>query len=531
MLQVLIVDDEPVAIRGIVKGIDWEANGFGPPHVAYDADDAMEIMQSVAIDLMICDIEMPEVNGLELLAWANEHCPGVKTIFLTGHASFEYAQKAIQEGSLDYLLKPVEHDVLQTAIDKALEKIEQVKRQEAVHENYELYQSLYQKQKPVVTERLWQDIVQYRIVPKAEEWNEHFRAHQLPLRGDSLVMPILVSIEQWQEILSQRDEEIMGYALRKAAEETFLDKRAGIVVGIAEGLNLVLLYGSGESGEVEAVREEARTYVRFSQEHFRCKLSCYIAEPTPVTRIAGVYESLLAMEKANVSNVCSVQLLSEEPLPQVQLQASPAFSDWGALLETGKERELLLRLDESIDKLRSSADQESMDAYYFGLINLLYQVFHNKGVFIREVYRPGVLEELLQHPRSIVQLQKNAAILLSGAAKYIGENSQGKSAMLVKVQQYVEDHLTDDLSREQIAEHVRLNAAYLSRWFKKETGRSLSEYVLEAKMNKAKRMLVDTNMKVSFIAESLGYLHDSHFAKIFKKAVGLTPFEYRKQYQ
>jgi two-component system response regulator YesN len=284
---------------------------------------------------------------------------------------------------------------------------------------------------------------------------------------------------------------------------------------------------------MEQIREKAESYVGFAVEHFRCKLSCYIAEPAPVTQITNVYESLLSLEKANVSYPCTVQLLKEEPLPQVQVQlkASPAFDEWIVLLEMGKEQELLLKLDERMEKLLQSADQESMNAFYFGLINLLYQVFHKKGVFIREVFRPGLLEELLQHPRSLVQLQTNAKMLLSEASGYLSQHHRGKSALLVKVQQYIEDHITDDISREQIAKHIHLNAAYLSRWFKKETGRSLSEYILEEKMEKAKRMLLEGNLKVSYIAESLGYSHFSHFAKIFKNAVGLSPYEYRKQYQ
>ncbi|MGO4269214.1 helix-turn-helix transcriptional regulator, partial [Paenibacillus sp. TAF58] len=97
--------------------------------------------------------------------------------------------------------------------------------------------------------------------------------------------------------------------------------------------------------------------------------------------------------------------------------------------------------------------------------------------------------------------------------------------------QYIEEHIMDDFSREDIAGYVFLNPAYLSRWFKKETGRALSDYVLEAKMEKAKQLLTETNMKVSSVVESLGYTHLSHFAKIFKKSVGLAPHEYRKQYE
>jgi two-component system, response regulator YesN len=532
LYHVLIVDDEPIAIRGLLKGIDWPSLGFEPPFEAYDAEDAKDILQSQQIDVMICDIEMPGMNGLNLLEWINERLSSVQTIFLTGHASFTYAQQAIKQGSLDYLLKPVDHAVLEEVVMKALERIEEEKKRETVHEHFQHYQSLWQKQLPVVTERLWQDILQYRILPKKDVLEQHFTEYELPLNGSSHVLPILISVEQWQAILNPRDEEIMAYALRKAADEMFLEKHPGIVVPAAEGLILVLLYGYGEHAPMKGIADKAREYVQFGGQHFRCKLSCYIAEPTPVTQITIVYESLLSLERANVSQPCTVQLLDKEPLPQMQLQSSPVFTDWGVLLEMGKEQELLLRFDESMEKLfQINAAQESMDAFYFGLINLLYQVFHKKGIFIRDVFEPALLEELFHHPRSLLQLQTNAKLLLTSAVAYLNRHHRGRSALLIKVQQYIDEHLTHDISREDIAGHVCLNAAYLSRWFKKETGRSLSEYVLEAKIEKAKTLLVNGNLKVSSIAEALGYLHFSHFAKIFRNATGLTPQEFRKQFQ
>ena len=103
MYTLLIVDDEEIAIRGIVNGIDWSDMPFDSILTAYDAEEAKEILQQQNIHIVISDIDMPNESGIELLEWINEHSPGSVTIFLTGHADFKYAQQAVQ-----LFLRPVE---------------------------------------------------------------------------------------------------------------------------------------------------------------------------------------------------------------------------------------------------------------------------------------------------------------------------------------------------------------------------------------------------------------------------------------
>ncbi|WP_420869702.1 helix-turn-helix domain-containing protein [Cohnella ginsengisoli] len=111
------------------------------------------------------------------------------------------------------------------------------------------------------------------------------------------------------------------------------------------------------------------------------------------------------------------------------------------------------------------------------------------------------------------------------------DRQRDASAVIAKIQSFVQDHLNEELGRDEIAKAVYRNPAYLSRLFRKETGMSLTDYIAQAKIERAKRLLTDTNDKISNIAEGLGYMHFSYFAKLFKKVTGVTPQDYRKKHQ
>src|SRR5665647_3122451 len=123
MFKLLIVDDEMFAVEGIEVGVDWHNLDFTEVHKAYNTEQAKQVMLNHAIDIIICDIEMPDGNGIELMEWVRARFPAIEAIFLTCHADFKYAQRAVQLGSFEYLLKPVEFELLSQTVKNALDKI------------------------------------------------------------------------------------------------------------------------------------------------------------------------------------------------------------------------------------------------------------------------------------------------------------------------------------------------------------------------------------------------------------------------
>lgn len=147
MYTALIVDDEIYAVMGIKSGIHWQELQVSEVYEAFNMRDALQVFERTRIDIMICDIEMPKGTGIELLERVNDISPDTETIFLTAHSAYDFMKRAIQLDGFDYLLKPIEFDVLQATIAKALHAIKEERELRHMREHYKPYYELWRKKK------------------------------------------------------------------------------------------------------------------------------------------------------------------------------------------------------------------------------------------------------------------------------------------------------------------------------------------------------------------------------------------------
>jgi len=531
MYNLLVVDDEEIAIRGIVQGIDWSTLPFANIYTAYDAAEAREFYRTHTIHVMISDIDMPSENGIELLDWVNEHSPQTETIFLTGHADFRFAQQAIQLASFDYLLKPIDHDILKSCVERALENIQQREQEEGFRKTYEFYYEQWNLQLPTLIERFWQDVIHLRISTTADQLEPMYALYGLQLDRSKQIQPILISVEQWKQDWNARDEEIMTYALKNAASDIVLRDWPGHVIQDQGGMLYILLYGPSATDRSE-LEARCREYIRKCSELLYSVVSCYVGEPVlPIGLRAGV-GLLTEMERSNVRCTGSVFRERDYEPPNGLAVSMPNLQDWALLVEQGKQTELLDRIEETFARLdKEKIDHTYMVNFYFGLVHEVFQALHRKSMKPSDVYAQGEWKDGEQGMRSLAAMKAWTSAFLLKGLKAIGGQGREVSNTIAKVQHFIEANLHVDLNREAIAEHVYLNPAYLSRLFRKETGQSLTDYSVNLRMERAKHELEMTNVKISDIAVSVGYSNFSHFSKLFKKTTGLTPLEYRKKHQ
>ncbi|THF77346.1 response regulator transcription factor [Cohnella fermenti] len=552
MLTMLVVDDEIYALKGITQGIDWSDLPIGTILEAEDVEEAKRRLREQPVDLVISDIEMPGANGLELLRHIRETSPNTLTIFLTGHARFEYAQEALQNGCFDYVLKPVDHDVLKEIARRGVAELIRRKEQAKFEDTLESYRRQWASQLPILVERFWQDVLAGRLSMSAERLNRELALFGIPLSADRQALPILLSIEHWEMELDARDESIMEYAVRKAAAEIVLGEQAiGAVLQDRSGLNLALVYSSAEANGGQSPDQSpgrsrpellarCAEYVKACQEYFHCRVSCYVGESVPISRLAAALEKLSQLERANLSETRSV---IDAPQKEAELAAAgttagagagpamPSFTEWGLLLDRGEAGELAKELERTMARFQSEgATREHLEQFYFGYAHMLLQAASRRGLSIYDALAAQELAEG-QTARSAAAMSAWALKLAVKLGAACADGSKETSAIIAKVHSYIQDHLHEDIGRDDIARCVYRNPAYLSRLFRKETGLSLTDYIAQVKIERAKKLLTDTNDKISNIAEGLGYLHFSYFAKLFRKTTGLTPQEYRKKHQ
>jgi two-component system response regulator YesN len=531
MYRILIVDDEIYAVKGIVDAVDWKKLDILEVYEAYNANEAKAILSEEQIDLMICDIQMPVTSGLSLLEWANGEHPDLKTVFLTCHAEFNYAQKAMQLGSRDYLLKPVIYENLEEVIMKNLIEINEKRRSNTQTETFRKYYELWHEQKPELIQSFWRDIMSRSGDNQKGKFEQVIRAYDLPLTHPLLL--ILLSIEQWGKHLSAFDEELMNYALRKAAEEVIIPDCPGHVM--EDDLGNILIIGylpEDESFDREKWKQRCEEYIQACQLYFTCRLSCYVANAASIDVVGHNYHELLELEFSNAARQHQVlfHLDREKSNPHSE---GISFLNWTESLEMGDFPSIEELAYETYEWIREqNGKKESLSKVYHGLLQVVYFVLLRKGISPDVLSGDIITIDPSEATRSSAHLKQwieqivKAVIALTDPRT---EDSQSNE-IVQKVQRYVKENLQDEITRDELSAYVHLNPSYLSRLFRLKTGLSISEYILRERMTKAAELLVLTNGTISNIAKSLGYDNFSYFSKMFKKVHRITPQEYRKSH-
>ncbi|MBO9596581.1 MAG: response regulator [Cohnella sp.] len=526
----LIVDDEQYAIEGILMGIRWDELNVTSVLTAQDAETAKTILASQPIDLLICDIEMPKMSGLNLLEWMTVNKINAETIFLTGHADFSYAKTALKLGSFDYLLKPVDYDELTATIDKALDAIAKRREDEQFNQVHKRYSRMFQAHKPLLEERFWQDFISRRLTPSRKTLEGWISSYELSFTADCRVLPILLSIEQWRNDIPAQDEEIMEYALRNVAGELILGERCGAVIRDHFGNNWVLFYG--EPDELAANEERNRRcehFIAMCNLHLSCDVSCYVGTAEGFPKLLGVCVGLLEEERANVIRTNSVLTPQSRRETPGQLVFIPWITEISVLFDLGNQTAVDKKLDEIFAILDKEEDLsvETLLSYYHALVHMLFNMFHKRGLSVQEALDSQQWDERMA-TRSLNHFKSWCRRVVQSSMEALFAEQAYSPDIIRKITAYIDDHLAEEFTRQQIAEFVHFNPAYLSRLFKREIGASLTDYILAKRIEKAKRLLATTRMKISDIAAAVGYDNIPYFSRKFKRVTNLTPFEYRK---
>jgi two-component system, response regulator YesN len=533
MYNLLVVDDEMFAVKGISQGIDWSNTEITNIYEAFSVGEAKAIFMTNRVDILLCDIEMPGNNGIELVEWVKAAFPAVETIFLTGHASFAYAQKALKLECFDYILKPVRHEDLKGAVGRVIEKIKNLEKKDHFYEVYKQYYDMWDSQLPILIERFWQELLGQRTVYNSERLNNLLSLYNIPLDLNDKLIPILINVEQWDEPLSLSDEEIMEYGLRNIASELFLKSIDGMVLRDYGGNNCIMLYIKTFNEDIKSqIKALCSNFIAVCNIRLCCRLSCYIGEPSEFSEITSEYEKLLKMERNNISELNSVLTVNNHKITPMGTIQPPQFNQWSELFDMGKRDELVSLIDEYFIGIKGLAiSSEALSNYYHGFIHMIYSLFHTKELSVQELYGEDVLFNMKASSFNIEQLRIWSINIIEQGIDFYREYGTSHSAVVEKILNYISEHVSEEFSREDIAASVYLNSAYMSRLFKKEVGMSISDYIINLRVGKAKEMLQSSGEKISEVALAVGYDNFSHFTKMFRKITGFTPQEYRKKYQ
>lgn len=535
MIKVFLVEDEIVMREGIKNNVDWEREGFEFAGEASDGELAYPLIQKTRPDILITDIKMPFMDGLELSRLVKQEMPDIKILILSGYDEFEYAKEAINIGITDYLVKPIAGAKLLEAVKKVGKIIEEERQQKLFLQTFEkerlentqlirqkLFRSLASGQKPVSEilkegKKAGFDLVadQYNIVllqifadGKAEGYSEAQNAAEQDIESMTEKMPevlmVELGLEGWAFIIKETSEE-------KKLEETLKDflERLQDIIASYEGVE----YFAGVGKAVARLSELNRCF----EEANKAFSYRYLKKRNQV-----IYSGA-EMDEPSVDEELKLSSLNLEKLDRKSIDQ---------FLKTGLKSEVVHFIDEYFASLGERNVQSlmfrqyvTMDMY-FATVAVLEQL----GYESRElVERCGDFETMAAVFSTVEQTKGYLQNIFETAIELREKVSQKKYSSLLKdARAYIEQNYdNEDISLNTVAASVNLSPNHFSTIFSQETGRTFIEFLTYVRMEKAKELLRTTSMRTAEIAFAVGYKDPHYFSYLFKKTQECTPREFR----
>ncbi|WP_135557406.1 response regulator [Paenibacillus cymbidii] len=537
MYQLMIVDDEPTAVDSLAETIAWSELAISAVFRAYSAKEALQLAEVERIDILITDIRMPGMNGIELIRRIRESNPRTACALVTGHAEFDYAQQAIQLQTADYLLKPVSDERL-IAVVKAI--VDRLGRDREQYAAYRLTQMALQEQMPALRANLLREQLGRRPHGSAS-LDGRLELFGLPFRcGDALVLA-LVRLDGDARDSSWQDRGLFDFAVRNLAEETF---RPHFAVWSCLDAHELFVLAAVYAPERMTPEEARATAVRLglqlqhnAKHYLKSELSVVVGGGGRLPdEIGELYREALAVMRrgigADTGLFVTVDAQQEPPVvPALQsLHQAPSLVH---LFEAGVFEEVRRKLGDVFAELAAAPGvaREHLSEVYHTVVAAGYHCAHVNGKTFADWFGKAGFEPA--QPPDAMTLAELREWAFGLCDRLFRENRKdildSRKLTIARVIDFIHAHLEEDVSLQRLAGEANWHPVYLSKVFKLETREGLSEYLFRVRMERAVQLLATSEMKIYEVTAKVGYLNVPHFIKVFKKTFGVTPQEYREQ--
>lgn len=511
MYKLLIVDDEEIIRKGMKTLIPWHELGIESVFTAASAREALRVIEAEKPQLVITDINMAEMSGIEMLEQAYSIVPELRAIVLTGYDYFEYARDALRLHVQDFLLKPVNETLLYESVRKQIDALKEKQavrhglRASSIHEQFELKSRILAlldgKNPEPAAGSLEAD---YRIQPDAR----FMVALLVPDIDFSFVYEERALLYHQMHIfcMGEVDNEGLGF--------TIADERNGTIL---------ILYA------VDACPLGA-------ERTFRELLSLIRNEFSEALR-AALGTEVIGLRNISISYQEAIQLLTRDDekyekelrLPQNLASLNRHFSELfgemkGALCANISNPSKALRVFEAFIHAANEHHKPDTDVRkgVFRMLSDLYYTCITSGIPVQESFLGQAAVSLASASREECRELGQQYIVFMLASR---ENEINK--MVADAREYIDQHLADNMTVSDIAARFFVSPNYFSRLFKKHMGEGCNDYIVRKRMEKAKSLLTATDLSAGRIANMVGYSDTNYFSMAFKKYCGMSPTSYR----
>ncbi len=514
-IRILIVDDDKLLVNKMEETVDWEAIGISMVYTANNILQAKKLLEEFPIQILLCDIDMPQGNGLELLEWVRLQNLDIECVFLSSYANFAYAQKALSLSSKEYLLKPISNRELERSLKSIVSLLHEKNKNVPAMQDDTL-------------EQFWENF----IFCGAENNNILKTGTEGVIYGEEetfspcmIKMFDLSSKESFKKELSH-----FNYVIHHIATDFLYDLGCNPEVSIHMGdfERLFVFRSRPHDLALKEVVFQIKAHLDTVLPHPCC---VYLGKPRRLAEFAEAQERMEHMVKYAVLDETGIVLEEKWDFGPWEYKMPP----WEAWLKEIQEGDNLEQTSLEIQRfirqqIRGKQWNVSNQTRFVRELNqMLYHYLKSQRIRFEKLFDNDEYEDYAAKAGiSQEGMQRFITYLFE---KLIGnqQSDTRKEHVVQQLKAYIEEHLKEDLSRKLLSEQVYLSEVYISKLFASETGMSIPGYIAARRIERAKEYLVHSALSVSKIAIEVGYSNFSYFSKTFRELVGCTPNEYRNQ--
>lgn len=535
-IKVFLVEDEMVIRRGIKNSIDWEKEGYIFCGEASDGELAYPMIIKEKPDILITDIRMPFMDGLELCKLVKEELPNIKILILSGYDEFDYAKEAIRLGVTEYLLKPISSGKLLEALNGVSESIRREKEDKDLVRKYmeEMRENTEHEKQKFFEQMIASNLSMADALETGKKYEMNLSAGMYNL--------LLFRFTLGEE--NRKSGELLGeaeYAIKKLTERLeYVFEFQRDVEGWA-----FLLMADNEEQMSERVKELSKDLEEIMKNYSTITYFGGIGQP--VARLRELEESFREAERAlaarftmELNRIISVEDIrmaqNVDTLDDIEITSFGEIEKTRTMLEKFLNNGAEDEIDEFVDVYINELPEENlksvlmrqyiiMDAY------IVMMSFCEKIEGI-EGEMQAQSEELKNSMKTIQTLEEIKNYIRMLLKKIIGVRDTISGRRYSDIIEIAKDqirktYMSDEISLNTIAAEVGMSPSYFSSIFSKEMGKTFVEYLTEIRMDRAKELLMCSSMKTSEIGYEVGYKDPHYFSYIFKKTQNCTPKEFR----
>lgn len=527
--SVLLVDDEEEVIQVIMKKIDWESLGFSVIGYANNGVKAFELVEEFQPDVVMTDIKMPYMDGMELSNRIKAEYPTTKILLFTGFDEFEYAKEAVHLEVEEYILKPVNSGELVQVFTGLKAKLDQ---EISEKRNVEILQKYYLESLPLLQTNFYTTLIEGRI--HEEEIPRYLRNYQIVFQGPFYCC--LVIHTSSSQVPEDMNPLLLSTSVQKQAMERLGEKWQAKCFSYLE--NTILIAQLNNENDVSELTDECDRFCRYAQRIIGavvtvgighvCKDIMELPQSYTSAREAVSYRVIYGAARA-----FNMKEIAPQEMGKSNLTSEGELSNLFKMIRLNQSEDIVEAVNRYLDHMSSmekSLQQHHIDV--MELVSALYRFSANNDISIRDFsgdMRMLYSNLLDMEPETLRKWLIDTS--LSFREKLITARSNSTKSFVSKAKEYVRNNYADEeLSLDQICEVLGVSNSYFSTIFKKETGNSFIGYVTDYRMDQASRQLIETNEKSYIIAKNVGYTDPNYFSYVFKRRFGVSPSKYRTEH-